>query len=228
MKFDFLGYDERSCRKHQVTLVSTEWDEIDQKFNDLQVELFMFRCPTVQMKYLLPNRTYFHLTYLVSNLPTNSAALFIRDNLRWREFPVPHASIYNLNMQPIIKDIRRRRFLPRPIDEETITHSVPRPQSEPVSLVATEVRTPSTLVAIHLANKSMKWPKTEESVSVNTDRWFTEMVLISFSEVKNMKLGEYWVRIHKNVGEVSHQFWIRFAMMAVDKELIILMNFFPL
>lgn len=81
IKFDLLGYNESSCKKCQVNLISTEWDEIERKYHDQQVELFMFRCPAVQTQYLPREMKFFCLTDLVSNLSTHSATLFTRNNL---------------------------------------------------------------------------------------------------------------------------------------------------
>ncbi|KAM7249583.1 hypothetical protein ACFE04_016251 [Oxalis oulophora] len=189
-KFDLVGYDEGGCNRHNVSLVSTEWDKKAGKFDEPQVELSMFRCPAVEMEYLRHDSKIFLLVYVVSNLSAHSVTLFIRDNSMRRELPVPYVNIYNLNMQPIIEDIRRQRFLPQPIEDEfTFYESPPRSPSRPASPARAEVRSPSTLVAIYRVKKTKKLPKIEGSVSVNYDRWLTEKILISFSEVKNMKLA---------------------------------------
>lgn len=201
-KFDLLGYAEGGCNRHKVSLVSTELDKKAGKFDEPQVELSMFRCPAVETEYLRHDSKIFLLIYVVSNLSAHSVTLFIRDNSMRRELPVPYVNIYNLNMQPIIKDIRRQRFLPQPIEDEfTIYESPPRSPSRPASPPRAEVRSPSTLVAIYRVKKLDKTlPRIEGSVSVNYDRWLTEKILISFSEVKNMKLGKYGVDLPQKCG----------------------------
>lgn len=197
VKFDLLGYNnENACKKYGISLLEEGDDETTRQS---QHELTMARCPPVEefSDHVLPERKYFDLFYIASNLTSHSTTLFIRRNKKGK-LAKQEANIKNLPMKPITADIhiRKWRFLPSDSQQKHIITTFKREKSyqefenEITNSVNEDVRMPSSLARLDETN--LKELLEAGGVSKTSfDKWLADDSVIAFSKVKMMKSSKY-------------------------------------
>lgn len=190
MEFDLDGYNDDKCKQYDV-IISEKNEYEDEQFQPKN-KLLMFRCPPIRTEYRL-TRNFFHVYYVSSNLEHHSLTLFMRENEKG-QLPKLEANIYELQMEPIVKDIRRQRFLPGPpkiITQNMRTQKSFRQVEDEINSLEGEIAMPSTLIKSDLPISYLK-AKINEKVLQGRyiDKWLSDHVTMSFSKVKSIKLSK--------------------------------------
>lgn len=192
MEFDLAGYNENKCKEHDVS-VTEQTEDNNQQFQP-QNKLLLFRCPPILTRYR-STRNFFYIYYVSSNLQNESLTLFVRENQKGK-LPRLEANIYELQMDPIVKDIRRQRFLPGP--PKIVSQSRRSPKSyreieDEVNSLEGEIAMPPSVVQYSnkLEIQYLK-AKIDETViqKIYSDKWIPDHVTVSFSKVKSMKMSK--------------------------------------
>ncbi|KAM7249578.1 hypothetical protein ACFE04_016246 [Oxalis oulophora] len=195
MEFDLAGYNENKCKEHDVSVTEqTEpTEDINQQFQP-QNRLMLFRCPPILTRYR-STRNFFYTYYVSSNLQNESLTLFVRENQKGK-LPRLEANIYELQMEPIVKDIRRQRFLPGP--PKIVSQSRRSPkfyreiEDEVNSLEGEIAMPPSVMQYSNILEIQYLEAKIDETViqKIYSDKWIPDHIAVC---------GEVWpkLKIHR-------------------------------
>lgn len=198
MELDTEGYDGNMCTRFDANAAHGLGLTKSSRKNAAKNLLALLRCPPTKEKWY-PRMPFeikkMTLYYIATDIRPGFAILFgnkIGPKLELR----PECSEGILTRQQLEEDIRRSRFLPYPSASErrlylsrtTVTSSEREMQINGVTSWPT-VQTPSTLA------KNYEWFQ-QRHYQVNRpqkyqNRWFMEDVLVKFSRIKSMKLGEH-------------------------------------
>lgn len=151
----------------------------------------MFRCPPININRR-SHRRFFYIYYVSSNLLHHSVTLFNRENQKGK-LPQQEINIYEIQMEPIIRDILRRRVLPGPLKiiTDTMRHIKSyREIEDEINYLEGVIQMPSTLVQLELSKPENLRVKIDEKrvwQVIYPEKWLIDRVTQSFSKVKNLK-----------------------------------------